>query len=106
MKALPFINGASLYLEIRQGTIRALLGSESVELALERQENSRLTELCRERLVIGLQAFLKRKHWQPRVRAICAIGARGVSLRRLILPASPKEELHRLLNLQIESEFP
>src|SRR5205814_8271055 len=75
-------------------------------LLLERQENGRLTEACRERLIAGLRAFLKKKQWQPRFRALCAIGARGVSLRRISLPASPKEEMHRLLNLQIESEFP
>ncbi len=39
-------------------------------------------------------------------RAFCAIGARGVSLRRWTLPAASKEELQRLLLLQIEREFP
>src|SRR5438270_71868 len=43
---------------------------------------------------------------RPKPRAFCAIGARGVSLRRLTLPASSKEELERLLALQIEREFP
>src|SRR5215471_8725974 len=107
MKGLPRINGSSpLYLEIRQGTLRALRGEESLELTLERQENGRLTEVCRERVVLGLQGFLHKKNWQPRLRAFCAIGARGVSLRRLSLPLSSKEELPRLLSLQIESEFP
>jgi Tfp pilus assembly PilM family ATPase len=106
MKALPFMNGSSLYVEIRQGSLRVLHGEQTLELALERQESGRLTEVCRERLVVGLRDFLKKKNWQPRFRALCAIGARGVSLRRISLPASPKEELHRLVNLQIESEFP
>src|SRR5882724_10077244 len=106
MKGLPLINGSSLYLEIRHGTLRALRGEENLELTLERQENGRLTELCRERVVLGLQGFLHKKNWQPRLRAFCAIGARGVSLRRLSLPPSSKEEIPRLLNLQIESEFP
>jgi Tfp pilus assembly PilM family ATPase len=106
MKGVPLINGSALYLEIRQGTLRALRGEESLELTLERQENGRLTDVCRERVALGLQDFLHKKNWQPRLRAFCAIGARGVSLRRLSLPPSSKEELPRLLTLQIESEFP
>src|SRR5207247_2676559 len=35
-----------------------------------------------------------------------AIGARGVSLRRLTLPSATNEEFQRLLRLQIEREFP
>ncbi len=103
---LSLSNGSPLYLEIRQSSLRALHGKENLQLGLERAENGRLSAVCRERLVLALQNLLKRKSWQPRVRAICAIAARGVSLRRLSLPASPKEELNRLLNLQIESEFP
>src|SRR6266516_4892709 len=106
MKTLPFINGSSLYIEIRQGSLRVLHGGQTLELALERQENGRLTDLCRERLILGLQTFLKKKNWQPRLRALCAIGARGVSLRRLSLPSATNEEFQRLLRLQIESEFP
>ena len=106
MKGLKLLNGSSLYIEIRQGSLRVLHGGQKLELALERQENGRLTDLCRERLILGLQTFLKKKNWQPRLRALCAIGARGVSLRRLSLPAARKEELHRLLSLQIEGEFP
>lgn len=106
MKALPFKNGSSLYLEIRQSSLRVLHGDQALELPLDRQENGRLTESCRDRLVSGLRNFLKKKNWQPRVRALCAIGARGVSLRRMSLPAAAKEELQRLVNLQIESEFP
>ena len=82
MKALSFLNGSALYLEIRQGSLRALYGEEIFELPLERQESGRLTESCRERLLVALPAFLKRKNWQPRLRAICAISARGVSLRQ------------------------
>jgi Tfp pilus assembly PilM family ATPase len=106
MKPLPFKNGASLYIEIRQSSLRVLHGEHTLELPIERQENGRLTEGCRERLVAGLQNFLHKKSWQPRLRALCAIGSRGVSLRRMTLPAAPKEELYRLVNLQIESEFP
>jgi len=53
-----------------------------------------------------LTGFVKRKDWRPQVRGYCAIGARGISLRRLSLPPSTHEELRRVLLLQIESEFP
>ncbi|MDB6064752.1 MAG: type pilus assembly protein PilM [Pedosphaera sp.] len=86
--------------------MRMLLGEHGLELALERRENGRLTALCLERVTLGLQGFLRARNWQSRQRAFCAIGARGVSLRSLKLPAASKDELQGLLRLQIESEFP
>ena len=65
MKTLPFINGSSLYIEIRQGSLRVLHGGQKLELALERQENGRLTDLCRERLILGLQTLRNRKSPRP-----------------------------------------
>jgi Tfp pilus assembly PilM family ATPase len=95
-----------VYIEIRQSSLKALTGEKGLELALERTPSGVLTKACRERLKISLQGFLKKDVWQPRFRAYCAIGARGVSLRRLTLPSTTKENLKRLLALQIESEFP
>src|SRR5439155_26316122 len=86
--------------------LKVLDGEDGLELSLERLENGRLTPACRERLTSSLRLFLKRHKWRPRPRSVCAIGARGVSLRRLSLPASSKEELDRVLMLQIEREFP
>ena len=106
MKDFGFMNSRCLYLEIGQSSLQVLNGSDGLELRLERLENGRLTGACKERLTLSLQGFLKRKSWHPRLRALCAIGARGVSLRQLTLPSSTKEELHRLLLLQIEREFP
>ncbi len=100
------MNSPGVYLEIGQNSLRALLGAESLELPLERQENGRLSAACRERVSLSLRAFLKRSGGRSRMRGWCAIGARGVSLRRLSLPAGNKEELQRLLLLQIEGEFP
>jgi type II secretory pathway component PulL len=95
-----------LYLEIGQSSLKMLDGDDGLELSLDRQENGRLTPACRERLVSSLRVFLKKQGWRARRRAYCAIGARGVSLRRVTLPACSKEELQRLLLLQIEREFP
>jgi Tfp pilus assembly PilM family ATPase len=100
------MHSESVYLEIGQGSLKALRGEAELELPLERLPNGRLSEACKNKLTQNLQGFLKKDVWQPRLRAICAVGARGVSLRRLTLPSATNENLRRLLLLQIESEFP
>jgi len=101
-----FMDPPSVYIEIRQSSLKALKSEAGLELPLERTPDGGLTKACRERVTVNLQGFLKKEVWQPRFRAFCAIGARGVSFRRLTLPATTKEDLKRLLALQIESEFP
>jgi Tfp pilus assembly PilM family ATPase/Tfp pilus assembly protein PilN len=95
-----------LYLEIRPRSLRLLHGEENLVIPLERQPGGGLTKHCKEKVSLGLRGFLKKKTWQPRSRALCAIDARGVSLRRLSLPASAKDDVQKVLRLQIESEFP
>lgn len=106
MKEVAFMNSSPVYFEFSQTSLKALKENDGLELPLERGTNGRLTAGCKEQLIAALQKFLGRKGWQPRARAFCAIGANGVSLRRLTLPASAKEEFQRLLVLQIENEFP
>ena len=101
-----FQNSSCVYLEIGQTSLKALDGNHGLEVPLERLANGRLTGPCKEKLTHNLRSFLKNNTWGTRRRALCAIGARGVSVRRLTLPASAKEDLERLLLLQIESEFP
>ena len=100
------MNSPNLYFEIGPGSLRVLDGEDGVELPLERTAGGGLTTDCQGKVVAGLRAFLNRRGRPSRRQAICAIGARGVSLRRLTLPAASREELQRLLLLQIESEFP
>ena len=106
MSTSHFMDPPCVFLEIGQSSLKALKAEEGLELALERTPSGGLTKACRERLIARLQGFLKKEVWQPRFRAYCAIGARGVSLRRLTLPVTPKESLKRILALQVESEFP
>jgi Tfp pilus assembly PilM family ATPase/Tfp pilus assembly protein PilN len=106
MKRLDFMNSPCLYLEIGQSSLKALLGNDGLELTIERLPNGRLTEPCKERLAFGLRDFLQKKNWQARSGAFCAVGARGVSLRRMSLPAGNREATAGLLRLQIEREFP
>jgi len=94
------------YLEIGQSTLRALHAEEGLELPLERLPNGRLTAACRQHVTLSLQGLVRKKAWQPRTRVFCAISARGVSLRRLTLPATTKDNLQGVLLLQLETEFP
>jgi len=100
------MNSSSLFLDIGPTSLKARREQRGAEWSVERDEAGRLTSGCREMLVTGLQGFLRSAAWRPRHGAWCCLGARGVSFRRLALPAARNEELQRLLLLQIESEFP
>jgi Tfp pilus assembly PilM family ATPase len=100
------LKSGAIYLEIGQSTLHALQGEEGLELPLERLPTGRLSNACKQNLALSLRSFFKREPWRPQPRAYCAISARGVSLRTITLPSTSKENLQRLLLLQIESEFP
>jgi hypothetical protein len=106
MNGLDFAGQPSVFMEIGQISWQVFMEDEVSEFPLERLENGSLAEAGRERLVAGLRKCVNKKGWRPRRRAFVALGARGVSLRRLALPPAPREEFQRLLRLQIESEFP
>jgi type IV pilus assembly protein PilM len=106
MNTLASRNVTGLFIDIGQSSLQAVHGDDIFAFPLERGESGRLTDLCRERLVLSLRGFLSRKGNAKGWSAFCAIGARGVSMRRLSLPASSDDELRRVLRLQIESEFP
>jgi hypothetical protein len=106
MKSLESITAPGLFIDIGQSSLQALDGEDVFAFPIERGENGRLTDLCRERLTLSLRGFLSKKGRAADRSAFCAIGARGVSIRRLSLPASSEDELQRVLRLQIESEFP
>jgi hypothetical protein len=106
MKELAFMNSSQVFLEITLSNLKVLRENEGLDLPLERSASGQLTDSCKQNLLRNLESFLKRKNWQPRPRALCAIGASGLSLRRIALPATARDELPKLLRLQIESEFP
>jgi Tfp pilus assembly PilM family ATPase len=106
MNKLASRKAAGLFIDIGQSSLQAVHGDDAFAFPLERAENGRLTDLCRERLALSLRGFLSKKGRAKGWSAFCAIGARGVSMRRLSLPASSEDELRRVLRLQIESEFP
>lgn len=100
------MSALTLAIHIAPDRLQLAHGGSLVDIPLERQESGALTEATRQRIVAAL-----REHSQtngslfPR-RVLCAIGARGLSLRRLTLPAAPREKLDGLVRLQVENEFP
>src|SRR3974377_1567178 len=106
MKRLELFNPLPAYAEFGASVLTVLTGEEWLDLPLERSANGRLSTACKAQLIDRLEPFFKRSPWQPKPRVICALGARGVSLRRLSLPPTTKENVPRLLGLQIESAFP
>lgn len=95
-----------IFAEAGQSVFRILDGNEGMDLPLERQESGRLTAACKERIAAALRQMLKRRTLRIGQQIWCALGARGVSLRRFTVPVAPEEELRRVLALQIETEFP
>ena len=106
MKATDIWKYPGPCLEFGEVSLKARDGVVGFELELERQENGRLTLRCRDRLIVRLREFMGRQRWRPRPRVYCAVSARGVSLRRVSLPATTRDETRGLLLLQIEREFP
>ena len=106
MNPMPFLHLPPLFVEIGTNSLQAAHENDQVEMALERAPDGRLTAASKEKTTAALKDFLKAKSWQPRVPAFCALNARGVSLRRLSLPAGTQEEFQQRLLLQIEAEFP
>jgi type IV pilus assembly protein PilM len=96
----------ALFIEIGQTSFKLLHDQAGLEWPLEREQNGRLTPGCKQRLAAQLREFLQQFKWRPRPRAFCAIGMRGVSLRRLVIPSAPKENFQQLLLLQLEKELP
>jgi hypothetical protein len=106
MKSVESTSANGLFIDIGQSFFQAVHGDDAFGFLLERGENGRLTDPCREKLTVSLRGFLGKPGRAAGRNAFCAISARGVSLRRLSLPASSKDEMQRVLRLQIESEFP
>ncbi len=106
MNGFKLLNQPPIYIEFGHDFVRLLNGQSGREFPVERQPDGRLAPASRECLKAEIAGLLKRSIWQPRTRAICAIGARGASLRRLAIPASAGANLHHVLRLQIEAEFP
>jgi Tfp pilus assembly PilM family ATPase/Tfp pilus assembly protein PilN len=91
-------------IDIGQSSLKVLLGERGVELSIERTASGELTPASRESVRRELSVFLGTRR-QP-LLALCALPARGVSLRSISVPPAPRDETQRLLAFQLEKEFP
>jgi len=106
MNAAVNRNPGVVVIEIQPASLKIARGSSYAEMELQRTPAGLLTPECRLKVKSGVEAFLNRKPWRPAQRAICAIAAGGVSLRRMLLPITPASQLQAVLLLQLETDFP
>jgi hypothetical protein len=102
-----FINSTPLFLTINATSLRATRGNAAVvDIPLERSADGRLTLPTRDKVIAGLTGLGGRKSLLAPARAYCALPASGLILRVFQLPATAKDALPGVLQLQLESELP
>jgi len=97
------LNQSSLFIEFTQSSATIALGETLAAVDLQHEPNGRLTMAAR---AAFKGAIKKSIDGRSPTSANCAVGVRGVSMRRLQLPPSKPEDLQQLLAIQIEREFP
>ncbi len=95
----------SLYIEFKEESVHAVAGEKGLELPLAREASGRMTAAALEKAAAALREFVAAQG-RPGRTAYCSIPARGVSLRRLAIPAAANGEAARLLPLQLEAQLP
>lgn len=96
----------NLFCEIDDAMWRVVAGARREDIALERKPNGNLTDRSRSEVAGRLREIVGATGSRKPQTALCAIGARGVTLRRMSLPPSRPEDRDKVLALQIEREFP
>jgi hypothetical protein len=91
---------ASVFVEVTDTVIHLAAGERTLDLPVERDANGALAQISADAFRNALQSI------GPGGQVICLLPARGVSVRRIGLPASTHEEIERLLPLQIDAQFP
>jgi hypothetical protein len=90
--------------EFTESAVHIANDARSIELPLERDPTGALTPGAIEAARNALASFATRSG--QREHAFCLLPARGVSLRRISIPASNRADIERLLPLQIDAQFP
>jgi hypothetical protein len=106
MRDFSYLRTPTVFIDIGPSVLRCSAPGGAVELPLERGTDGKLTPGCRKQIVAALAKTADRKSWQLKTKAVCALNASGVLLRKVTLPAGAKEELPAVLLLQMEREFP
>jgi Tfp pilus assembly protein PilN len=97
-------NSPPVFIEIRHSTLSWWRNSELQVWPIQRTPDGRLTESARQHLTAEWNRL--NPNSTARVPAWCAIPSRGVSIRRWRVPVANDVELHRLIALKVETEFP
>ena len=97
---------SEMYCEFREHSVHLLHGEHGLDAPVERDERGALTTGCMASLADTIRGFLHRTGRGTRLKVICAIPARGVSLRQIEIPVPKADELEGVLALQIEAQFP
>ena len=95
-----------VYLEFKESSVHVLDGEHGAEFPLERKADGRLTDAAAELLRNGLRGFLSQHGGAGPRQAICAIPARGVTVRAISLPPGAIADPARFLAMQVEANFP
>jgi hypothetical protein len=95
---------ATVFIEITDTVVHLASGERTLDLPVDRDASGALTATSADSLRNALQML--RTESGVGGQLICLLPARGVSVRRIGLPASSSEEIERLLPLQIDAQFP
>ena len=106
MSALLQFEPTRLWIEIGPDALSARQAERGQSMALERHENGEFTASCIAEVTSTLKGLLREKSPLSPLQIYASIPARGVILRRVLLPKSAATEWSRLLALQLEAEFP
>lgn len=106
MSGLSFLHTPLVCFEFGWDTLRLAKADGVLAWPLDRDASGKLTAACRQKLIAELAKAVDRKQWQLKTRAICALNAAGILLRRVTLPSLASSALQSVLRLQIEKDFP
>jgi hypothetical protein len=94
---------AAVFVEFTESAAHIVGADRSLEIAIEREASGALKPTAADSVRDALKLFAKHPGHE---QAICLLPARGISIRRITLPANSSEEIERLLPLQIDAQFP
>ncbi len=103
---MDFLNAPPLWAELRADTLHVFNGTVGEDVLLTLDGEGRPDDATRTRVTEALVRLAPRKPWQTRSPLWCALPARGVSIRKVRVPVTPKAVLRGVLQLQVEASFP
>lgn len=103
---MDLLDAPPLWAELRADTLHVSDGTTGEDIPLALDAEGRPDDATKARISGALARLSTRRPWQTRSPVWCALPARGVSVRRVRIPATSPAELRRVLRLQVEATFP